>query len=33
MKEEALKLADKLDLIAKMIAIGDRIKWGSIKNE
>lgn len=28
MKEEALKLADKLDLIAKMIAIGDRIKWG-----
>jgi len=28
MKEEALKLADELDLIAGMIAIGDRIKWG-----
>ena len=28
MKEEALKLADELDLIARMIAIGDRIKWG-----
>ena len=27
-KEEALKLADELDLIAGMIAIGDRIKWG-----
>ena len=28
MKTEALKLADELDLIAGMIAIGDRIKWG-----
>ena len=28
MKEEALKLADELDLIAGMLAIGDRIKWG-----